>query len=664
MKKIFLFIITPILFLVLTPTASAATPQLLFSDMTDAPVTGWEGSTTKGAAVSIYARNIGSSRGSSYVTVGGVNLTNNSDYAEWGATTNPIVPLGMQRITFFLNSSMATGGAYPNTTISITTADGTSETIPFHVRELGSNHIYILNQQTSPAWIRGNLVAGDVAYLRAGTYNTEDDDSAEHSWARGGIFDFCYGSPKNFHDGIEGKSITVTAYPEELVKFEAIDADNYPRSFARFINVHIARWTFSKFQINALQPVDFNENVSPPYDGKQEYLRFVNLDITTPWIDNTDMDYYAFGDGMDFNFGDNSHHMYILGSYIHDVAADYRGQAQADPVDGFRCYFIYANGYGTMDNFEIGWNEFGWNSSSRGLQFYGHRDGDKLNNLHLHDNWVHDTTRQGVVFGGEGGDQNYSFIDTVYIYNNIINNSGDNDPVLQMGGSYGNGKFGGNYHVYNNIFDGSNNDAYPTLHIGYDLDHLYLQNNIIIGVPNTHNYINYFPSDDPIPTNHVTADHNLYYGAGANKKPDWDNSSLDNVNPLFITSPQTNYPDFQLQSTSPAINSGTNIATVVKDFLNISRPQGAAYDIGAYEYTDNSSSNNYRADVNNSGTINTFDANLTFQKALGLDMSGTGWIDDSTTGDANCNGTTNTFDANLIFKHSLGLDISGEGWCL
>ena len=72
----------------------------------------------------------------------------------------------------------------------------------------------------------------------------------------------------------------------------------------------------------------------------------------------------------------------------------------------------------------------------------------------------------------------------------------------------------------------------------------------------------------------------------------------------------------------------------------------------------------YRGDVNNSGTINTFDANLTFQKALGLDMSGTGWIDDPTTGDANCTGTTNTFDANLIFKHSLGLDVSGEGWCL
>ncbi len=658
MKKILL--ILGIIFL--PALASAATPQLLFSDMTDAPVTGWEESATKGAAVSIYARNVGTSRGSSYVTVGGVNLTSDSDYAEWGATTNPTVPLGMQRITFWLNSSMTTGGTYPNTTIKITTTDGTSEAIPFHVRDLNSNHIYILNQQTSPAWIRENLVAGDVAYLRAGTYNTEDDDSAEHPWAHSGIFDFCYGSPKNFHDGIEGKSISVTAYPGELVKFEAIDLNTHPRSFLRFINVPIARWTFSKFQINALQPVDFNENVSPPYDGKQEYIRFINLDITTPWIDNSNMDNYSYGDGIDFNFGNSSHHVYVLGSYIHDVVADYRGQPQADPVDGFRSYFLYANGYGTMDHLEIGWNEFGWNSSSRGLQFYGHRDGDKLNNLYLHDNWIHDTTRQGVIFGGEGGDHNYSFIDKAYIYNNIISNSGTTDDVLQMGGSYGNGKYGGTYYVYNNVLDGSNNNDYPTLHIGYDLDHLYLQNNIIIGVPNTHNYVEYFPSDDPIPSGNVTADHNLYYGAGTNKKPDWDNSTLDDANPLFITSPQTGYLDFQLQSSSPAINSGVSIATVATDFLDNPRPQGSAYDIGAYEYQE-SGSMVIRADVDNNSQINTTDAMLTLRNSLGLDMSGTNWQSSLTTGDVNCDGNSNSTDAMLILRYSLGLEMSGTGWC-
>lgn len=44
--------------------------------------------------------------------------------------------------------------------------------------------------------------------------------------------------------------------------------------------------------------------------------------------------------------------------------------------------------------------------------------------------------------------------------------------------------------------------------------------------------------------------------------------------------------DFHLQSSSNAINAGTTIATVTVDFDSIARPQGAAYDIGAYEFTN------------------------------------------------------------------------------
>ena len=71
-----------------------------------------------------------------------------------------------------------------------------------------------------------------------------------------------------------------------------------------------------------------------------------------------------------------------------------------------------------------------------------------------------------------------------------------------------------------------------------------------------------------------------------------------------------------------------------------------------------------RADVDQSSTINTIDSLLTLRKYIGLDMSGTNWVDTVTTGDVNCDSVINSVDAQLILKYSLGLDVSGDGWCV
>jgi len=51
--------------------------------------------------------------------------------------------------------------------------------------------------------------------------------------------------------------------------------------------------------------------------------------------------------------------------------------------------------------------------------------------------------------------------------------------------------------------------------------------------------------------------------------------------PLYID--RTNH-NFNIQSTSPAIDAGMSVTSVTTDFLGNKRPQGAGYDIGAYEY--------------------------------------------------------------------------------
>jgi hypothetical protein len=39
-----------------------------------------------------------------------------------------------------------------------------------------------------------------------------------------------------------------------------------------------------------------------------------------------------------------------------------------------------------------------------------------------------------------------------------------------------------------------------------------------------------------------------------------------------------------LQSSSPAIDAGLTISSVMNDYVGTARPHGSAYDIGAYEY--------------------------------------------------------------------------------
>jgi hypothetical protein len=72
------------------------------------------------------------------------------------------------------------------------------------------------------------------------------------------------------------------------------------------------------------------------------------------------------------------------------------------------------------------------------------------------------------------------------------------------------------------------------------------------------------------------------------------------ANPLFVNYQANGTGDYSIQSTSPAKDaglssgtlnpSGTTVTFPTTDFTGIARPQGSAYDIGAYEYASGSSS--------------------------------------------------------------------------
>src|SRR2546429_5614567 len=58
-------------------------------------------------------------------------------------------------------------------------------------------------------------------------------------------------------------------------------------------------------------------------------------------------------------------------------------------------------------------------------------------------------------------------------------------------------------------------------------------------------------------------------------------SNIENTDPQFVNPSAL---DFRLQAGSPAIDAGVTLSYVSSDVLGVSRPQGAADDIGAFEF--------------------------------------------------------------------------------
>ncbi len=144
----------------------------------------------------------------------------------------------------------------------------------------------------------------------------------------------------------------------------------------------------------------------------------------------------------------------------------------------------------------------------------------------------------------------------VDVVNNLVFNSGSAGLIM--------GSDGGNtihdIYVANNIFYGNTGPGIMMYGLGSGSSNISYMNNLLYNNTKPYDY--------------------LYGGAASLVTIAGDVQS----DPQFVNYQANGSGDYHLKSTSPAIDKGISYSKISTDFDNAPRPQGAAFDIGAYEY--------------------------------------------------------------------------------
>src|SRR5437773_863256 len=195
-------------------------------------------------------------------------------------------------------------------------------------------------------------------------------------------------------------------------------------------------------------------------------------------------------------------------------------------------------------------------------------------NLLIDGNWVHDIGRFGAGENGcqPGNDYWMNHDHGVYngqgtnviIRNNVFYNITRGWRLQHYGSSVD------QLYIVNNTFAFPNPNRDGQIILAATPTNLYIQNNIFyqpgqnVGISGT--------------TSGAHIDHNLSTGTVGGGGI---GSNIENTDPQFVNPSAL---DFRLQAGSPAIDAGVTLSYVSSDLLGVSRPQGAADGIGAFEF--------------------------------------------------------------------------------
>jgi hypothetical protein len=219
-----------------------------------------------------------------------------------------------------------------------------------------------------------------------------------------------------------------------------------------------------------------------------------------------------------------------------------------DGIDLKNAQYVKIHHNTLNDNFRNGIN-CGNNESSTDVEIYN-------NDIYNNDNW-------GIWAASDSTDWT--------VYNNLIYNNCQNPPSYGAAGIQMSGSGHQIYHnvIYNNTIPST--AKYPNAaNMGYGGTATF-KNNIVYNNA-TQRLGNIYS------TSTGTIDNNYVYPTSR---------GLTGTNAITVSDPKLTDPangDFTLQSDSPLIDTGVTLALVTDDFAGTARPQGSAYDIGAYEF--------------------------------------------------------------------------------
>jgi len=244
----------------------------------------------------------------------------------------------------------------------------------------------------------------------------------------------------------------------------------------------------------------------------------------------------------------------IMNNHVHHGGPGTNGGEGIDAKDGSSNGIIYKNYVHDMDMNRLGIYVDAWDKHTY--------------NIDVYQNIVHNCAH-GIVAASEAG----GLLENVIIHNNIAYNNEEVGIWIANWSSAPQQPMKDIYVINNTIFNNGNEWGGGISVMNSDADNVVIRNNIC-----SQNLLFQIVIEDA-PQNFFV-DHNLIDGYMGYFGEIFGSDSVVG-DPRFVDSVGA---DFHLQESSPAINTGSSVDAPNFDFDENTRPQGAGYDIGAYEY--------------------------------------------------------------------------------